>query len=99
LEERSAIAGFLRERWGIGELPRRPSSNAKAAIRDTAELATIVTQHYELPDRVALAERLYRIAASDGTLSLHEERLMRRAGDLLGLTEADLAEARRQAAP
>ncbi len=97
LEERNAIAEFLRERWGIGEAPRRSSSSASTLIKDTAELATIVTERYELPDRIALAERLYRIAASDGTLSLHEERLMRRAGDLLCLSEADLAEARRRA--
>ena len=68
-------------------------------IADTTELTAIVTEHYDLPRRINLAERLYRIAVSDGTLSLHEERLMRRVGDLLGLTEADLAEARRRASP
>jgi uncharacterized tellurite resistance protein B-like protein len=49
-------------------------------------------------DRIAVAERLYRIARGDGVLSLHEERIMRRAGDLLGLTIEDLAEARRRSA-
>jgi uncharacterized tellurite resistance protein B-like protein len=43
--------------------------------------------------------RLYRIAISDGTLSLHEERLMLRVGGLLGLTPADLAEARARVVP
>lgn len=96
LEERSAIAEFLRVQWGLGEAPHRTSTGGRT-VRDTAELATIVTEGYELPDRIALAERLYRIAASDGTLSRHEERLMRRAGDLLCLTAADLAEARQRA--
>ncbi|TFG51065.1 MAG: hypothetical protein E4H38_02405, partial [Gemmatimonadales bacterium] len=47
-------------------------------------------------DRVAVAERLYRIARTDGVLSQHETRIMRRAGDLLGLTAEDLDEALRR---
>jgi membrane protein DedA with SNARE-associated domain/uncharacterized tellurite resistance protein B-like protein len=99
LEERGAIAGYLRERWGIGDHGRAAGSGSLPMIADTTELTTIVTEHYDLPRRIHLAERLYRIAVTDGTLSLHEERLMRRVGDLLGLTEADLAEARRRATP
>jgi membrane protein DedA with SNARE-associated domain/uncharacterized tellurite resistance protein B-like protein len=99
LEERGAIAEFLRERWGIGEPPRRTTSTAQPVIADTTELATILSERYDLPRRAALAERLYRIAMSDGTLSLHEERLMQRAADLLGLTPADLADARRRVVP
>ncbi len=99
IEERSAIAGFLRERWGIGRQPLPPGSGAHHVISDTTELAAIVTERYDLPRRVELAERLYRIALGDGTLSRHEERLMRRVGDLLGLTPEHLAEARRRASP
>jgi membrane protein DedA with SNARE-associated domain len=96
LEERGAIAEFLREQWGIGEQAGRMSSSGHPVITDTAELATIVSRQYDLPRRIGLAERLYRMAMSDGTLSQHEERLMQRVGDLLGLTPGDLAEARRQ---
>jgi membrane protein DedA with SNARE-associated domain/uncharacterized tellurite resistance protein B-like protein len=99
LEERGAIADYLRERWDIELSGRRSTGTSQPIIADTAELATIVSERYDLTRRVALAERLYRIAMSDGTLSLHEERLMQRVGDLLGLTPADLAEARTRAAP
>jgi len=99
LEERGAIADFLRDRWGIGAEPAGGSSPSQAIIADTTELAAIVSERYDLPRRVELARRLYRIALSDGTLSQHEERLMRRVGDLLGLGVEDLAEARRLAAP
>ncbi len=97
LEEREAIAERLRARWGPGPEPRM--SAAGQPITDTAELATIVAEKYDRSRRIALAERLYRIAMEDGTLSLHEDRLMRRAGDLLGLTLEDLMEARRRAVP
>ncbi len=96
IEEREAIAHHLRARWGTEETGRHTTAS-HAAIADTAELATIVAGTYQRADRVGLAVRLYRIAMADGTLSLHEERLMRRAADLLGLTPEDLAEARRQA--
>lgn len=99
LEERGAIADFLREEWGIGERPRRVSSSGDPIIADTSELATILARQFDLPRRIGLAERLYRIAMSDGTLSRHEERLMQRTGDLLGLSPADLAEARARVGP
>jgi membrane protein DedA with SNARE-associated domain/uncharacterized tellurite resistance protein B-like protein len=94
LEERGAIAEFLRQHWDVGPAPRRSVSTAQPIITDTAEMATIVTEQFDLARRTALAERLFRIAMSDGTLSRHEERLMGRIGDLLGLAAADLAEAR-----
>lgn len=99
LEERGAIAEFLRERWGSGPSGRGSVSTSQPVLADTAELATFVSERYDLQRRVALAVRLYRIAMSDGTLSLHEERLMQRVGGLLGLTPADLAEARARAVP
>jgi membrane protein DedA with SNARE-associated domain len=99
LEARTAISDFLRERWGTGTAPRGTGSSAQIIIRDTAELATIVAEQYDLGRRQALAERLYRIAMSDGTLSQHEEQLMRRAGDLLGLSAEQLEVARKRVAP
>jgi uncharacterized tellurite resistance protein B-like protein len=99
LEERSAIAEFLRERWEIGPAGRRSVSTAQPVIADTAELSTIVAEQYDLARRLDLAVRLYRIAMSDGTLSRHEERLMQRVGDLLGLAPTDLAEARARVVP
>lgn len=99
LAERGAIAEFLRERWDLGPSGQRPSGPSQPTIADTTELATIVSEHYDLQRRVSLAVRLYRIAMSDGTLSLHEERLMQRVGGLLGLTPADLTEARARAVP
>lgn len=99
LEERSAIAGFLRERWGIGSQPLPAASGAHPQLADTMELAAIVSERYDLPRRVELAERLFHIGLSDGTISRHEERLMRRVGDLLGLTPDQLAEARRRVVP
>jgi membrane protein DedA with SNARE-associated domain len=98
LEERGAIAGYLRERWGLGALPRPSGTQAFPIPADTQELTSVVAENFDRTRRLALAERLYRISLSDGTLSQHEERLMLRVGDLLGLGPAELVEARKRAA-
>ncbi len=96
--ERLLIEGYLRERWGLGpETPFRTSITSP--ILQTAEVATLLSDQYDRPQRLELMAQLYRIALSDGMLSRHEERLMRRAGALLGLSAADVAEARPGAAP
>ncbi len=98
LDERTAIADFLRTRWGLGQPPRATNGHAAVSLSDTRELISTVADRYDQGRRIGLAARLYRIAWSDGTLSQHEERLMIRIGDLLGLSPEELAEARRRAA-
>ena len=87
-EEQQAIATVLRERWeGLGE------TRGAAPL---AWAATVLGGH-DLAVRIRLAERLYRVALSDGMLSHHEERLMGRVGELLGLDPSRLADARTRA--
>lgn len=97
LDERTAIAEYLRSRWGLGQTPRQTQGLSAVQPADTRELVTTVADRFDQTRRMGLAERLYRIARSDGTLSKHEERLMLRIGDLLGLGPEALAEARRRA--
>ena len=94
-EQRAAIADHLRNRWRLGEQSEGQGEGGE-------EVDHPVTGDHSVPpafareDRVAVAERLYRIARTDGVLSQHETRIMRRAGDLLGLTAEDLDEALRR---
>jgi membrane protein DedA with SNARE-associated domain/uncharacterized tellurite resistance protein B-like protein len=95
-EERELISSYLRQRWaarrdrtGAAIIPGGPPP------RHTGEMATLVAGRYDRERRLDLVRQLYRIATSDGTLGRHEERLMRRAARLLGLSDDDLADARR----
>jgi len=92
-EQREKIAADLQARWRIGE-SREDETEAEGGDSGDDSVETSFARE----DRIALAERLYRLARGDGALSLHEERIMRRAGDLMGLTVEDLAEARRRSA-
>ncbi|HWA14796.1 MAG TPA: TerB family tellurite resistance protein [Gemmatimonadales bacterium] len=92
-EERGMIEDYLRQRWGLGgeALNSLPGTRSP---EHTSEMATLLSERYDRPRRLELMRLLFRIAQSDGTLSRHEERLMRRAGTLLGLGAADLQQAR-----
>jgi len=100
-EERELITAYLRDHWRLeAEGDRRlTSQGGLPAASHTAEMATMVSERYDRDRRVELVSQLYRIAASDGTLSRHEERLMLRAAALLGLTAEDVEEARRRIPP
>jgi membrane protein DedA with SNARE-associated domain len=100
-EERELITVYLRDHWRLeGDGERRPASQPGIplpAVAHTAEMATLLSGRYGRERRLELVRQLYRIAASDGTLSRHEQRLMLRAAALLGLSAEDVEEARRNA--
>jgi membrane protein DedA with SNARE-associated domain/uncharacterized tellurite resistance protein B-like protein len=98
-EEQDLITAYLREHWQLdAETAQKPVAHPSVPLppAHTAEMATLVSDRFDRERRVELVGELYRIAASDGTLSRHEERLMLRAAALLGLTPEDLDEARRR---
>jgi membrane protein DedA with SNARE-associated domain/uncharacterized tellurite resistance protein B-like protein len=94
-EERELIAAHLRDCWHLETT--QPPAPAPAPAH-TAEMATLVAERFERERRVELMRKLCQITTSDGTLSRHEERLLRRAAALLNLTPDDLTEARRRLA-
>lgn len=100
--EKDLITNYLREHWQLEEPAPESQSHPSIPLPPadhTGEVATVVVQRFERNRRVELINQLYRIAASDGTIGRHEERLMRRAAALLGLTREDLEAARRRNAP
>jgi membrane protein DedA with SNARE-associated domain/uncharacterized tellurite resistance protein B-like protein len=94
-EEMRAIESGLRDRWGLATLDP-DSSTSHESPRDHAEIANRVTSLYGHEQRLGLAERLWRITCAERTLTPRTDRLMQRAGQLLGLSAAELAEARRR---
>ncbi|MBA3444924.1 MAG: TerB family tellurite resistance protein, partial [Gemmatimonadales bacterium] len=51
-------------------------------------------QRFGQNERLALVERMWTVAFSDGAIGHHEERLMHLAGELLGIAQSDLIEVR-----
>ncbi len=94
-EERSLVAEHLRSRWGLEPPARAPApvSEAKAESRFAAYRDRLVGR-FGPARRIALVEGMWQAAFDDGTIDAQQHLLMRRAGQLLGLSERELAEAR-----
>lgn len=93
-EDRELVAAHLRDRWGLTtEVPPAPEAESERRTR-FAEYAGRVRQRFGQGERLALVERMWTVAFSDGAIGRHEERLMHLAGELLGIGNKDLVEVR-----
>ena len=93
--DREIVAAHLRARWGLSssESPPAPEPEHERRTR-FVEYARRLGQRFGQKERLALVERMWHVAFSDGTIGLHEERLMLLARELLGIDTDDLAEVR-----
>jgi uncharacterized tellurite resistance protein B-like protein len=92
--DRDLVAAHLRDRWGLtpdGQPSPEPEHDRKTRF---AEYAGRLRGRFGQSQRLALVERMWTVAFSDGAIGQHEERLMHLAGELLGLRKEDLIEVR-----
>jgi membrane protein DedA with SNARE-associated domain/uncharacterized tellurite resistance protein B-like protein len=92
--DRDLVAAHLRDRWGLtpdGQPSPEPEHDRKTRF---AEYAGRLRRRFGQSQRLALVERMWTVAFSDGAIGQHEERLMHLAGELLGLRKEDLIEVR-----
>jgi membrane protein DedA with SNARE-associated domain/uncharacterized tellurite resistance protein B-like protein len=93
--DRELIASQLRDRWGLSSSERPPAPEAEHERRTRfMEYARRLGQRFGQKERLALVERMWNVAFSDGAIGLHEERLMLLARELLGIDQNDLVEVR-----
>jgi membrane protein DedA with SNARE-associated domain/uncharacterized tellurite resistance protein B-like protein len=93
--DRDIIASHLRDRWGLPSSERPPAPEGEHERKTRfLEYARRLGQRFGQKERLALVERMWHVAFSDGTIGLHEERLMLLATELLGIDQDDLVEVR-----
>lgn len=97
--DRDMVAQHLRERWGLTP----PAAPPAPKLEDEDErrtrfgrYAVRLSDRFGQRQRLALVERMWQIAFSNGSIGLAEDRLLHLAAELLGLEPADLAEVRRR---
>jgi membrane protein DedA with SNARE-associated domain/uncharacterized tellurite resistance protein B-like protein len=92
--DRDLVVAHLRDRWELEHQgPPAPETEHERQTR-FAEYAGRLRTRFGQNQRLALVERMWTVAFSDGAIGHHEERLMHLAGELLGLGKEDLIEVR-----
>ncbi len=90
-EDRALIEEHLRSRWGLD-----PAEAKTAKPGRLAQYRDRLVERFGRSQRLALVEGMWHAAFSDGAIGAQEDRVMRRAGELLGLSPTELAEALRR---
>jgi uncharacterized tellurite resistance protein B-like protein len=78
---------------------RTPPTPSRASSIDHFQFTRLIDQHYDLGQKMVLAEIMWGVILADGKLADHETYLIRKLGNLLNLEPGYLAQARRAASP
>ena len=101
--ERTHLEAALGRHFGLDSATAREVIDLAQAERQTSvdhyQFARTIAQHYDLGQRMVLAEVMWGIVLADGEISRHESYLVRKLANLLDLAPAYLAQARRAATP
>jgi uncharacterized tellurite resistance protein B-like protein len=101
--ERSHIELALQRQFGLDEPTVRElmelAQIERAQAVDHYQFARTISRHYDLGQKMVLAEIMWGVILADGTIARHESYLVRKLASLLDLAPAYLAQARRAATP
>jgi membrane protein DedA with SNARE-associated domain/uncharacterized tellurite resistance protein B-like protein len=89
--DRELVERHLRERWGL-DTARAAQPEPAQALGRFAQYRERLTGRFGRTQRLALVESMWQAAFSDRAIGAQEDRLMHRAGELLGLTPAEVGE-------
>lgn len=99
--ERSHIQSAVVRHFGLDtaqadELLALAEAERQESI-DHFQFTRLIAEHYDLGQKMVLAEVMWGVILADGTIAEHEARLVRKLASLLELEPAYLSEARKQA--
>jgi uncharacterized tellurite resistance protein B-like protein len=99
--ERGQIERVLADRYGLDPAAaaalRAEGEAAERAAMDLYRFTSVIKQGIPHEERAAVIEAMWRVVLSDRTREQHEDALMRRVTDLLGLDSRDSVDARHRA--
>ena len=99
--ERAQIERVLAARYGLNAADaaalRAEGEEAERVSLDLYRFTSRVKQHIPYEERAAVVEAMWRVVLADGEREKHEDALMRRVADLIGLDPRESIEARQRA--
>jgi len=101
--EQAHIEEALGRHFGLDEATRRDllalaDAERREAI-DHYQFTRLINEHYDLGQKMVLAELMWGVILTDGKVASHEAYLIRKLANLLELEPAYLSQARRRATP
>lgn len=98
--ERAAVSRMLRARFALDDAAAAALLEAAEQARwesgDLYQFARQLNESFPLPRKLAVAELLWEVVFSDGVLEAHEDALMHKVGNLLGIRHEDLMALKRK---
>ena len=99
--ERRAVVAALKDRFALAddeiarlvELAEQTARDASDYFRFTSR----VNEGFDMGDKLRIIEHMWRVAYADGTLSAHENHVMRRIADLLYIPQGAYVHAKMRA--
>jgi uncharacterized tellurite resistance protein B-like protein len=99
-QERRHIEGALGRHFGLDEATTQElialAETARAQAIDQFQFTRVITDSYDLGQKMVLAEVMWGVVLADGTIADHEAYLIRKLANLLELEPGYLAQARRK---
>jgi uncharacterized tellurite resistance protein B-like protein len=98
--EKAQIERALADRFKLNESQaaalRADGEAAEQAAMDMFKFTSLIKRLIPYEERASVLEAMWRVVLSDGMREMHEDTLMRRVTDLLGLDPRESVEARRR---
>lgn len=99
-EERGTVARLLQARFALDaaatESLMATAEQARWESGDLYQFARLLNESFPLPRKLAVAELLWEVVLGDGVLEAHEDALMHKVGNLLGIRHEDLMALKRK---
>jgi len=97
-DERARIITVLRKEFGVAE--DELESLMEAALQeiegsiDWWQYTNLINKNYSREEKIQIIENIWKIAYADGRLEAHEDYLVHKLADLLGLDHSELIRAK-----
>lgn len=97
-QERAHLEGCVRRQFGLDEAQAAEllslAEREREGAVDLFQFTRLIDEHFSLGQKMVLAEAMWGLVYSDGTLSSREDYLLRKISNLLHLKPGYLTEAR-----
>ncbi len=99
--ERRAVVAALKDKFALAEDElARLVELAEQTAREAADyhaFTSRINEGFDMPQKLRMIEHMWRVAYADGTLSAHENHVMRRLADLLYIPQGAYVHAKMRA--